>query len=485
MRTTIADSLGTFRDWLCQCLARLGSQNLHHYDLAQTDDDESSYRVGDAEPAMNQTTEASSTAKEPPSSTQGTSSVFNLTEICADLNMILEEPDRYHKTQKMIMRRRFQGAVKPPPSDMSMQVPHHRRRRNNNKPPHDHHMVQPQTQGTSFKWSDAAIKRSKCLQFTRFIQRVDLMVLHALETIIYENASQFEQSLRRGRASCVLNENSVLATQHIAVDDTNGRDCCSSRDITAHQHVKCLPPMLSPLFVVELHLHDTITGTLEFVPSLESILDAIDATLRGFFHAFSDAGMTRLMDHPLLLPFIRFSQEYRVAAMEEMKLTTTTTTTTMATKTISLLEKETSWNALASTTTKKKTAFLTLEDANDDDDKRCCVSNLLLERAIQDTAFVNQRARIVQRIKDSMDDCRTYMHAFDGLVRAHNSNMEINFDVLAQRHLEGTYSLDMMRADIMDFQHQVCLVFLRADHCRAVDNFTATCTLHIYIYTYI
>ncbi|EQC31806.1 hypothetical protein SDRG_10595 [Saprolegnia diclina VS20] len=319
------------------------------------------------------------------------------------------------------------------------------------------------------KWSIAAVKRARCLELAHFITRVDFMLLDLYQEMVVRSAHHLVTVLSTGSGakgpSLLLSKEAYIkayrrfdtfgtesmntaqltrllqfvfdgklqgdALEHrvaafIAVFDSNG-DGDISLDEFSHgldilldqermlaidpdsmsvfettQKVDMFRP--EPLFEVALSLDGD--EKLAFTPPLCELGQSVSATLNGFFDVC--AYVTRLVQCPVLLPYLTFAYQVRSTDVGAMPL---------------------------------------------DEMEVTRVPSLLHERASQDVAFVLVASQIDEILKDAICAANAYAKCFEKLRMSHVVNNGIDFDLVASQHRHGKYPLALMQADIERFQH--------------------------------
>ncbi|KAG9402530.1 hypothetical protein AC1031_007140 [Aphanomyces cochlioides] len=327
----------------------------------------------------------------------------------------------------------------------------------------------------TIKWSLAAVKRARCNELSWFIRRVDFMLLDCFHGAINRSATDLVHLLEMGAgksSSVLLSKDSYIRAYHrfdvygngaldctqiarllhyvydgkltgqalddrvalfISVFDENGDGDVSLEefsngldevldvermqqfDAAANSiyeskrlaHVNLLAPV--PLFEVNLIFGEK---GLHFEPTLKSIQDAIEMTLRGFFDA--NEQIERLILHSTIMPILNFADQYRTFQ----------------------IDKQTPGKCLGDIPHESR------------------VSLLLFERASQDQSYSSTCERIFEIIKGSICGCQAYANCFEPLCLEHDLNNSLNFNDLAHMHMEGNYDLNAIKENIQKFKKQ-------------------------------
>ncbi|RHY69273.1 hypothetical protein DYB38_012412, partial [Aphanomyces astaci] len=171
-----------------------------------------------------------------------------------------------------------------------------------------------------------------------------------------------------------------------------------------------------PLFEVNV-VFDGAHG-LSFDPPLKSVQSAIEMTLRGFFDA--NEHVQRLIQDPTIVPVLTFYDQVRTCQLEAVPP-----------------QKSGGGGGPPS-------------DAP--------ISLILFERASQDQAYMHLCEQIFDIVKGSICGCQAYANCFLPLCDEFDWNNGLDFDEIAQKHMDGTYDIERLTQDVKTFHHQLIRV---------------------------
>ncbi|RHZ24879.1 hypothetical protein DYB37_003028 [Aphanomyces astaci] len=329
----------------------------------------------------------------------------------------------------------------------------------------------------AIKWSVAAVKRARCSELSRFIRRVDYMLLDAFHSVINRSAAVLSGAGKS--SSLLLSKDAYMRAYHrfdiygngsldgaqitrllhhvfdgkltdtaledrvglfISVFDENGDGDVSIEefskgldvvldvermeqfDVSANSiyettrlaHTNLFIPV--PLFEVNV-VFDGAHG-LSFDPPLKSVQSAIEMTLRGFFDA--NEHVQRLIQDPTIVSVLTFYDQVRTCQLEAVPP-----------------QKSGGGGGPPS-------------DAP--------ISLILFERASQDQAYMHLCEQIFDIVKGSICGCQAYANCFLPLCDEFDWNNGLDFDEIAQKHMDGTYDIERLTQDVKTFHHQLIRV---------------------------
>ncbi|RHY34775.1 hypothetical protein DYB32_000645 [Aphanomyces invadans] len=295
----------------------------------------------------------------------------------------------------------------------------------------------------AIKWSVAAVKRARkssslllskdaymrayhrfdiygngaldCAQITRLLHHVfdGKLTGAALEERVGLFISVFDEN---GDGDVSIEEFSkgldvVLDVERMQQFDASAN---SIYETTRMAHTNLFIPV--PLFEVQL----VFDGTgLSFEPPLKSVQSAVEMTLRGFFDA--NEHVQRLITDPTILPVLTFYDQVRTSHLDSCA-----------------------------------PQVATAPGGDHPQDAR--ISLILFERASQDQAYMHLCEQIFDIVKGSICGCQAYANCFLPLCDEYDWNNALDFDRIAQQHLDGAYDMDQLKQDVQKFQHQLIRV---------------------------